>query len=83
MMELTVRVNVPEAVMSRQAADISARMSEFKSRVLLRKKDMTVNAKSLMGILSIGLSNGQMVTILADGQDEAAAVCELSHLLGA
>ena len=82
-MELTIRINVPEPVMSRQAADISSRMSEFSSRVLLRRRDSTVNAKSLMGLMSLGLSGGQAVTIVAKGDDEAEAACELARLLGA
>ncbi len=82
-MELTIRINVPEPIMSRQAAEISSRMSEFSSRVLLRRRDSTVNAKSLMGLMSLGLSGGQAVTIVAKGEDEAEAACELARLLGA
>ena len=81
-MELTIRVNLSEPVMSRQAADISSRMSEYKSRVLLRRRDTTVNAKSLMGLMSLGLSSGQAVTIIASGEDEAEAANALSVLLG-
>ena len=82
-MELTIRVNRKEPILSRQAAEISSRMSEFKSRVLLRRRDTTVNAKSLMGLMSLGLSSGQAVTILAAGEDEAEAANALSALLGA
>ena len=82
-MELTIRVNVEEPVMSRQAADIASRMSEFSARVLLRRHDTTVNAKSLMGLMSLGLSGGQAVTIVATGNDEGEAACELARLLGA
>lgn len=82
-MELTIRVNLSEPVMSRQAADISSAMSEYGARVLLRRHDTTVNAKSLMGIMSLGLSSGQAVTILTSGPDEAEAACRLAALLGA
>lgn len=82
-MELTIRVNLIEPIMSRQAADISSRISEYSSRVLLRRRDTTVNAKSLMGIMSLGLSSGQAVTILATGEDEAEAASALAELLGA
>ena len=58
-------------------------MSGYQSRVLLRKGNITVNAKSLMGVLSAELCDGQAVTILAEGPDEAQAVCELSRMLGA
>ena len=82
-MELTIRINIDEPIMSRQAAEISSRMSEFSSRVLLKRKDTQVNAKSLMGLMSLGLSSGQAVIILAKGADEAEAACELAKMLGA
>lgn len=82
-MELTIRASVPEAMMTRQAADIATRMSAYRARVLLRRQNITVNAKSLMGVLSAGLCDGQDVTIVAQGPDEAQAVCELARLLGA
>ena len=81
-MELTIKVAIQKEMMTRQAADIAHRMSEFESRVLLKRQNLTVNAKSLMGVLS-DLRDGQAVTILAEGPDEAQAVCTLSKLLGA
>ena len=51
--------------------------------MLLKRQNLTVNAKSLMGVLSADLRDGQAVTILAEGPDEAQAVCTLSKLLGA
>ena len=81
-MELTIKVAIQKEMMTRQAADIAHRMSEFESRVLLKRQNLTVNAKSLMGVLSADLRDGQAVTILAEGPDEAQAVCTLSKLLG-
>ena len=82
-MELTIKIAIPNEMMTRQAADIAQRMSGFESRVLLKRQNMTVNAKSLMGVLSAELRDGQAVTILAEGPDEAQAVCTLSKMLGA
>ena len=83
LMELTIKIAIPKEMMTRQAADIAQRMSGFESRVLLKRQNMTVNAKSLMGVLSAELRDGQAVTILAEGPDEAQAVCTLSKMLGA
>ena len=82
-MELTTKIAIPKEMMTRQAADIAQRMSGFESRVLLKRQNMTVNAKSLMGVLSAELRDGQAVTILAEGPDEAQAVCTRSKMLGA
>ena len=82
-MELTIKVSIPENMMTKQAAQIANRMSDYSSRILLRRQNVTVNAKSLMGVLSADLRDGQAITIQAEGPDEAQAVCTLSKMLGA
>jgi len=82
-MELTIRVRTDGMMTTREAANIAGKMAAYRAQVLLRRGDITVNAKSLMGLLSVGLGDGMGVTILADGEDEAQAVCALSALLGA
>ena len=80
-MELTVKVMMGDAPTMKRVAQAAAKMSTFSAQVLLRKGDVTVNAKSLMGLLSLGLQNGEGVTIIANGEDEAQAVCAMSDLL--
>ena len=80
-MELTVKVKLGGVPTMRMVAQTAAKMSEFDAQVLLRRKDITVNAKSLMGLLSLGLKDGMGVTIIAHGRDEAQAVCAMSDLL--
>ena len=80
-MELTVKVKLGDTPTMRRIAQAAERMSAFESQVLLRRGDITVNAKSLMGLLSLGLRDGVGVTIIAHGADEAQAVCEMSRLL--
>ena len=80
-MELTVKVKLGATPTMRDVAHVAAVMSRFKSRVLLRRGDITVNAKSLMGLLSLGLKDGMGGTIIAEGEDEAQAVCEMTRLL--
>jgi len=80
-MELTVKVKLGYVPTMRYVAQAAAAMSRFQSQVLLRRGDITVNAKSLMGLLSLGLRDGMGVTIIARGEDEAQAVCEMSRLL--
>ena len=82
-MELTVRVHLDGAMTARRAADIAERMKRFESRVLLCRQNITVNAKSLMGVVTLGLHDDMAVTIRAEGPDEAQAVREMAALLGA
>ena len=55
-MELTIKISIPENMMTKQAAQIANRMNDYSCRILLRRQNVTVNAKSLMGVLSAGLS---------------------------
>ena len=82
-MELTVNVRLNGIPTTRKAAEAAAKMSKYNAQVLLRKGDITVNAKSLLGLLSLKLEEDMGVTIIAHGEDEAQAVCEMARFLGA
>lgn len=82
-MELSVKVKVDGIPTMKDVADAAARMAAFQSQVLIKCGDITVNAKSLLGLLSLGLKDNMGVTIIARGEDEAQAVCALAALLGA
>ena len=53
----------------------------YKSTILVEKDDRKVNAKSLLGVLSLGIAKGMTVNIIADGQDEDAALDGLVSLI--
>ena len=74
MIEKDVQVALGGVMMTREAAAVADALKGYESRVLLRRGEMTVNGKSLMGIVSLGIRDGQCITVLADGPDEAAAL---------
>ena len=74
MTERNVQVALGGVLMTREAARLAHELKEHRARVLLRRGEMTVNGKSLMGIVSLGIRDGQTVTVLADGEDEAESV---------
>ena len=53
----------------------------YKASLWIEKEDRRVNAKSLLGVLSMGIVKGTVVTIIADGEDEADAVDGLEALI--
>ena len=55
--------------------------NEFKSSIWVEKEERRVNAKSLLGVLSLGIVKGTAITLIADGVDEDAAVATLSELI--
>lgn len=66
---------------SRPATFFIQKANEFKSSVWVEKDDHRVNAKSLLGVLSLGIVGGTTIRITADGSDEQAAVDSLVHLV--
>ena len=55
--------------------------NEFKSTILVEKEERRVNAKSLLGILSLGITKGTTINLIADGPDEEEAVSALVELI--
>lgn len=74
---------VESSLEARPAALFVQTASKFKSSIHVMIDDKRVNAKSIMGIISLGILDGQAVTISAEGEDEAEAVDELHKFLSA
>ena len=53
----------------------------YKASIWVEKGDRKVNAKSLLGVLSLGIAKGMTVTLIADGQDETSALDGLEELI--
>ena len=53
----------------------------YKASIWIEKDDRKVNAKSLLGVLSLGIAKGMTVTLIADGQDEDVAIDGLIELV--
>jgi len=53
----------------------------YKSSIWVEKEDCRVNAKSLLGVLSLGITQNTSITIIADGNDEADAIEGLVALI--
>ena len=66
---------------NRQATYFVQKANEFSSSVWLESDNRKMNAKSLLGIMSLGIITGAEVTLLADGSDAEAAVAALEALL--
>ena len=56
---------------------------QFQSRIMLKSGDMHINAKSIMGMMTLVLPVGQEITVTADGSDEEKALAEIEAYLTA
>lgn len=59
---------------ARPATFFIQKANEYKSSIWIEKEERRVNAKSLLGILSLGIIGGTTIRIIADGSDEQDAV---------
>ena len=66
---------------ARPAKAFVQKANEFKSSIWIEKDERHVNAKSLLGVLSMGVVQNTEVTIIADGVDEENALAELIDLV--
>ena len=66
---------------ARPATFFIQKANEFKSTVWVEKEERRVNAKSLLGVLSLGIVGGTTIRIIADGSDEQQAVESLVGLV--
>ena len=66
---------------ARPATFFIQKANEFKSSIWVEKDERRVNAKSLLGVLSLNLVQGAEISIIADGSDDAEAVKTLVELI--
>ncbi len=77
--EITVQNQV--GLHARPATFFIQKANEFKSSIWVEKEERRANAKSLLGVLSLGITGGTQIKIIADGHDEDAAVDALEKLI--
>ena len=74
-------VNNQVGLHARPATFFIQKANEFKSSIWVEKDERRVNAKSLLGVLSLGIVKGTSINLIADGPDETEAVEALIELI--
>lgn len=80
-MEKTVKIQVPLGLEARPIAMLVQIASQFDSTVYLQTAGKKVNAKSIMGMMSLSLRTGDEITVLAEGSDEDSAIQSMEDYL--
>ena len=80
---ITKEVKISNAIglHARPATFFIQKANTYTSTIWVEKDDRKVNAKSLLGVLSLGIAKGMTITLVADGQDEAIAIEGLTDLI--
>ncbi|MBY0123835.1 HPr family phosphocarrier protein [Bacillus sp. S/N-304-OC-R1] len=81
MLEKQVEVKLKTGLQARPAALFVQEANRFSSDVFLEKDGKKVNAKSIMGLMSLAVSSGSVITLICDGRDEAQAIEELAEYI--
>lgn len=81
MMTKDVTINIETGLEARPVAQLVQVASQFDSKIYLEVEDKKVNAKSIMGMMSLGLAAGEKVVISAEGEDEEQAIESIENYL--
>ena len=83
MVEKKTQIGFAGGLEERPIAVLVQKASQFESSVYLKSGNRTVNAKSIMGVMGMGLKSGDDVAVVTDGSDEAEAADEIIRYLEA
>lgn len=81
MVEKQVEVKLKTGLQARPAALFVQEANRFSSDVFLEKDGKKVNAKSIMGLMSLAISAGSVVTLTVEGKDEIEAIAALTDYI--
>lgn len=81
MMEKQVEVKLKKGLQARPAALFVQEANRFSSDIFLEKDGKKVNAKSIMGLMSLAVGSGVVINIVADGSDEENAIAALAEFI--
>ena len=83
MVERNITVNLENGLEARPVAMLVQEASRYESRIYIQSRDRRVNAKSIMGMMTLALDNGEPLEVSAEGIDEQAAVDGIERFLNA
>lgn len=82
MIQKSVQIKLESGLEARPIAMLVQVASKYDSSVYIESANKKVNAKSIMGMMGLGLGRDDTVTVIADGKDEAEAVAGIEGFLG-
>ena len=74
MLKKTITIGLSSGLEARPVAMLVQIASQFDSQIYVENNNARVNAKSIMGMMTLGLDNGEEVTVIANGKDESEAM---------
>ena len=81
MIQKSMKIQLSSGLEARPVAVLVQKASQYDSTVYIQAEGKKVNAKSIMGMMSLGLDMGEEVTVIADGDDESDAIESIEKYL--
>ena len=81
MVSKSMTINIPKGLEARPVALLVQVASQYESSIYVEIQEIKVNAKSIMGMMSLGLAEGEKITIIANGPDEEDAVSAIDKYI--
>lgn len=78
MVERLVKVELDTGLQARPAAQFVQEANRYSAHIFLEKGGKKVNAKSIMGLMSLAVTRGEVITLIAEGADEETALNDLT-----
>ncbi len=76
-----ITIKIPTGLEARPVALLVQVASRYESSIYVECEDKKVNAKSIMGMMSLGIAAGEEVTVIANGEDEEEAIENIEKYL--
>lgn len=81
MKQITLTIESASGLHARPASSLVAKAQAFESEIAIEKNGNSINGKSIIGILGLAVSNGDEITLTAEGLDEDQAILALEKLI--
>lgn len=81
MIKKPITIQISNGLEARPVAMLVQVASQYESRIQVESGDKHVNAKSIMGMMTLGLDAGEEITLSANGEDEEAAMNSIENYL--
>ena len=81
MITKSIEIKLKGGLQARPVAELAQLASKYDSTVHIEAQSKKVNAKSIMGMMTLNLNAGEEVTVIAEGSDEESAVADMENFL--
>ena len=81
MITKSIEIKLPRGLEARPVAELVQLASKYESTMHIEAQSKKVNAKSIMGMMTLNLTSGEAITVIADGSDEEQAVADMEKFL--